>query len=148
MMSRSRTVWIVGEVRTEFDDQRFHRRDCYVLEQVGNRGRGQSIDLVELPRNYSPCQICAPGRRDEDRPVPPPNAGVQPGCTVVVLDPATGSTSEHRIAKPGEPATQGVLSAEAPLARALIGRATGDEVQYNVPRGQVRTVRVVDFRCR
>jgi len=144
-MSRSRTVWIVGEVRTEFDDQRFHRGDCYVLDQVSNRGRERAVDLADLPPNYGPCQICAPGRRHVDRPAPQPRTGVQPGCTVVVRNPATGKTSEHQIAKPGEAAAQGFVSMRSPLAQALIGRAVGDEVQYETPHGEVR-LWIVEYR--
>jgi hypothetical protein len=144
--SRSRTVWIVGEVRTEFDDQRFHRRDCYVLDQVSNRGRERSVERVELPPNYGPCQICAPGRRDADRSVPQTKAGVQPGSTVVILNPATGSTSELRLVRAGEPIAPGVLSATSPLGRALIGRAAGDEVRYETPRGESRRARIVELR--
>src|SRR3712207_1142861 len=100
-MSRSRTVWIVGEVRTEFDDQRFHRRDCYVLDQVSNRGRERSAELAELPPNYGPCQICVPGRREASLSAPQTRAGAQPGSTVVLLNPTDGSKLELRLVSAG-----------------------------------------------
>jgi Transcription elongation factor, GreA/GreB, C-term len=146
LMSRSRTVWIVGEVRTEFNDQCFHRRDCYVLDQVSNRGRECSVDLADLPPNYGPCQICAPGRRGVERPTPQPRTGVQPGCVVVIRNPATGETSEHQIAKPGTAPAQGVVSMRSPLAQALIGQMVGDEVHYQTPQGEVRHLRIVGYR--
>jgi hypothetical protein len=144
-MSTSRTVWIVGEIRTEFDDQRFHLRDCYVLDQVSNRGRERRVELDELPDNYGPCQICAPARRHVDRQSPKPRTGVQPGATVVLLNPSTGTVSEHRIGKPGERG-HGALSSEGPLGRALIGRTAGDEVRYETPRGESRVVQIVELR--
>ena len=143
MTSRSRTVWIVGEVRTEFDDQRFHRRDCYVLDQVSNRGRERSVELAELPPNYGPCQICAPGRREASSSVPSTKTGVQPGSTVVLLNPADGSTSEVRLVRAGEPIGPGVVSVQSPLGRALVGRAAGDEVRYELPRGASQRVRIM-----
>ena len=146
MTSRSRTVWIVGEVRTEFDDQRFHRRDCYVLDQVSNRGREMSVELAELPPNYGPCQICAPGRRDASRSVAQIKEGVQPGSTVVLLNPADGRTVELRLVRAGEPIAHGVVSVQSPLGRALVGRAAGDEVRYETPRGESRRLRIVALR--
>jgi transcription elongation factor GreA len=64
------------------------------------------------------------------------------GSTVVVRDQA-GAEKTWRIvsshdASPGE----GLLSAESPVAVALLGRASGDEVSVSLPRGK-RTMTVV-----
>jgi Transcription elongation factor, GreA/GreB, C-term len=64
-MRDDRSVWIVGdpEEGAKATTHRYHRGDCYVLDQVGNRGRTQKVALAELPEGYAPCQICAPGSR-------------------------------------------------------------------------------------
>lgn len=145
-MNESRSVWIVGEIRTEFHDQRFHRRDCYVLDQVSNRGRERRVDLDELPPNYGPCQICAPARLEAEHQAAKPKTGIQPGATVILMSRSTGTVSEYRIANPGEQPGAGLLSAGSPLAQALIGHTAGDEVRYETPRGESRVVQIVEFR--
>jgi hypothetical protein len=64
-MRDDRSVWIVGdpEEGAKATTHRYHRGDCYVLDQVGNGGRTQKVALAELPEGYAPCQICAPGSR-------------------------------------------------------------------------------------
>jgi transcription elongation factor GreA len=63
------------------------------------------------------------------------------GSTVVVADP-DGAEETWQIVGSSEAAPrEGKLSAESPLATALIGRGVGDSVSVSLPRGQ-RTVTV------
>lgn len=61
------------------------------------------------------------------------------GRTAQVLDESTGAVHTWTIVGPTEAdLAQGRLSAESPVARALIGRATGDAVEVQTPRGPRR----------
>jgi transcription elongation factor GreA len=64
------------------------------------------------------------------------------GATVHVVDVATGHEAAYTIVGPTEadPRT-GRISAESPVARALIGHAPGEVVKFETPRGQ-RKLRV------
>jgi transcription elongation factor GreA len=58
------------------------------------------------------------------------------GRTAEVLDQATGTTHTWTIVGPTEAnITAGRLSAESPVAQALLGRAPGDTVEVQTPRG-------------
>ena len=58
------------------------------------------------------------------------------GRTAEVLDEASGRVQTWTIVGPTEAdATQGKLSAESPVARALLGRTPGDAVEVQTPRG-------------
>jgi transcription elongation factor GreA len=58
------------------------------------------------------------------------------GRTAEVLDEASGTVHTWTIVGPTEAdAAQGRLSAESPVARALLGRASGDAVEVQTPRG-------------
>jgi transcription elongation factor GreA len=64
------------------------------------------------------------------------------GTTAHVVDQETGKSFSWTIVGPTEAdLATGRLSAESPVARALIGRAPGDEVTVETPRGD-RTYRV------
>src|SRR5687768_2326054 len=102
-MGDDRSVWIVGEPEegARAATHRYHRSDCYVLGQVGNRGRTRKLVLAALPEGYAPCQICAPGSRSPtDLSREPALGGVQPGHRVDVEDVETGQVSAYRIASP------------------------------------------------
>jgi transcription elongation factor GreA len=63
---------------------------------------------------------------------------VQLGSTVT-LDPHDGKTMEYTIVGPAEARpTEGLISNESPVGRALLGKRVGDEVQVQVPRGVLR----------
>ena len=65
------------------------------------------------------------------------------GSTVEVADEASGRTMEYTLVGATEAdLSAGLLSAESPMARALIGRRTGDDVTVPVPRGE-RKMKVV-----
>jgi transcription elongation factor GreA len=65
------------------------------------------------------------------------------GTTVTVADSGTGREATWTLVGPTEAdISAGKLSAESPVARALMGRRPGDEVSVQTPGG-VRTQRVV-----
>jgi transcription elongation factor GreA len=65
------------------------------------------------------------------------------GSTVTVADEESGREATWTLVGPTEAdISQGKLSAESPVAKALMGRKAGDEVEVHTPRG-VRRQRVV-----
>ena len=65
------------------------------------------------------------------------------GTTVTVADEQTGREATYTLVGPTEAdLSAGKLSAESPVARALMGSRAGDEIQVQTPRG-VRRQRVV-----
>ena len=65
------------------------------------------------------------------------------GSTVVVVDEESGREATYTIVGPTEAdMAAGKLSAESPVARALMGSRAGDEIQVQTPRG-VRRQRVL-----
>ena len=65
------------------------------------------------------------------------------GSTVTVADEETGREATYTLVGPTEAnLSAGKLSAESPVAKALMGRRAGDEIQVQTPRG-VRRQRVV-----
>lgn len=152
-MSTERQAWIVGSIEwgTQAGDQRFHRSDCYVLDQGPNRGDVQKVRLADLPDIFRPCGHCAPARRSKDitdfgaAPVPEP-IGVRPGHTVEVENVETGKISSIRLLRMGDTAAQGSISPRSPIAAALIGKSAGDVAEVSPPKGGSRRLRVLSFR--
>jgi transcription elongation factor GreA len=65
------------------------------------------------------------------------------GTTVTVADEESGREATYTLVGPTEADVRnGKLSAESPVAKALMGRRAGDEVEIHTPRG-VRRQRVV-----
>ena len=57
----------------------------------------------------------------------------------VKVQPSEGKAIEYTIVGPAEARpTEGLISNESPVGRALLGKRVGDEVQINVPRGVLR----------
>lgn len=70
----------------------------------------------------------------------PPSDRVMFGVTVEMEDQDTGETALYRIVGMEEAdARSGRISYSSPIGKALIGRAVGDEVRFDAPKGQ-RTV--------
>lgn len=68
--------------------------------------------------------------------LPPGRVGM--GCAVRYVDQATSATREVIVAHPSEAdAASGRVSILAPIAQALLGRATGDVVRAALPGRQV-----------
>lgn len=66
----------------------------------------------------------------------PPEDGRAMFGSHVTLEDEHGGTREYRIVGPDEAdARAGLISAESPLARALLGRREGDSVTVELPRG-------------
>jgi transcription elongation factor GreA len=68
------------------------------------------------------------------------------GAWVTLVDIDGDREIKYRIVGPGEASTEkGSISVTSPVAKALIGRTIGDEVQVHAPGG-VRTYEIVDVR--
>ena len=64
---------------------------------------------------------------------------VQIGSTVHVSEGAGKKSHQYTIVGPAEvDAKEGMISNESPVGRALLGKAVGDAVQVDAPRGVVR----------
>jgi transcription elongation factor GreA len=64
-------------------------------------------------------------------------SSVQLGSKVSVT--GDGTTTEYTIVGPAEARpTEGLISNESPVGRALLGKRVGDEVQISVPKGVLR----------
>jgi transcription elongation GreA/GreB family factor len=76
-------------------------------------------------------------------------AQVQPGSTVRVRD-ADGQEEEYTLVRRGEAdPTQGRISTQSPVGRALLGGRRGDEVEVQTPGG-IRALTIVELaapRC-
>ncbi len=59
------------------------------------------------------------------------------GCTVELLDLATDTETVYRIVGEDEAdIKQGLISFTSPIARALIGKNEGDEIEFSAPGGE------------
>jgi transcription elongation factor GreA len=68
------------------------------------------------------------------------------GAWVTLADIDSDREIKYRIVGPGEADTdKGTISVTSPVAKALIGRITGDEVKVHAPGG-TRTYEIVDVR--
>jgi transcription elongation factor GreA len=68
------------------------------------------------------------------------------GAYVTLADVDSDREIKYRIVGPSEASTEkGSISVTSPVAKALIGRVVGDEVQVHAPGG-VRTYEIVDVR--
>jgi len=77
----------------------------------------------------------------------PPSDKVIFGATVVLFDVGAGSEVRYRIVGDDEAdIASGLLSISAPIARALIGKRAGDEVEVKTPGGtKVYEIASVDY---
>jgi hypothetical protein len=134
---------------------RYHRGDCYVLDQEGNRGRTRKVVLADLPEGYGPCQICAPGSRSSTAAGDGPArgeahrpTGVQPGHRVEVEDVDTGRVSEYRIASAERPLDSGKIPSRSPLGAALVGNPARSMVEFTPTQGGIPETPDLAFRAR
>ncbi len=73
------------------------------------------------------------------------NAGI--GSTVAYRDAASGKETEVTLVHALEAdLSAGKLSAESPIGRALLGAMKGDEVSFDTPRGDRKTLEVLAVR--
>ena len=68
------------------------------------------------------------------------------GSTVVILDEKTGQETTYRIVGEDEADIKsGLISYTSPIARALIGKSEGDEIEFQAPDG-LKTFEVLEVR--
>ena len=68
------------------------------------------------------------------------------GSTVVILDEKTGKETTYRIVGEDEADIKsGLISYTSPIARALIGKSEGDEIEFQAPDG-LKTFEVLEVR--
>ena len=68
------------------------------------------------------------------------------GSTVVILDEKTGKETTYRIVGEDEADIKsGLISYTSPIARALIGKSEGDEIEFQAPDG-IKTFEVLEVR--
>lgn len=85
-----------------------------IAEIEGKLGTAQVIDVTKLPQTGK----------------------VVFGCTVELADVETGDEMKYQIVGDDEADTKaGMISVNSPIARALIGKEEGDEVEVQVPGG-------------
>ena len=77
---------------------------------------------------------------------PPDDARVHFGCWVKLEDDDTGEAHVYRIVGPDETnAELGYISAESPMALALLGKALDDEIVVSRPNGDLNAT-IVEIR--
>jgi transcription elongation factor GreA len=67
------------------------------------------------------------------------------GCTVTVAEEGEGPESFRIVGSAEADPTQGSISNESPLGRALIGKRVGDSARIRTPDGSSLTFRVLDI---
>lgn len=112
---------------SRFDLERLER----LLDRVGGGGNldllRQELDRAEV---VEPCDV-------------PPDV-VTMNSRVRVRDEATGEESELQLVFPAAAdAEQGAVSILAPIGSALLGLRVGAEIEWPVPEGRARRIRVV-----
>lgn len=95
-----------------------------IAEIEGKLGSAQIIDVAKLPQTGK----------------------VVFGCTVELSDVETGEELKYQIVGDDESDTKaGMISVNSPIARALIGKEEGDEVEVQVPGG-LRELEIVSVQ--
>lgn len=95
-----------------------------IAEIEGKLGNAQIIDVAKLPQTGK----------------------IVFGCTVELSDVETGEELKYQIVGDDESDTKaGMISVNSPIARALIGKEEGDEVEVQVPGG-LRELEIVSVQ--
>ena len=96
--------------------------------------------IKDLEDKLSRAEIIDPARLSGNR--------VRFGATVSLSNVETSETSTYQIVGADEASIEeGTISVSAPLARALIGKETGDEISVTLPGGR-RTYEITDVTFR
>lgn len=156
VMSDEREVWIVGDPGGTSPEDRpsVPRWRLLRARSTAEPRPGQEGSAVAAPEEYGPCLICGPGSRSlggaaarsarhDDSPEDP-STGVQLGYTVDIEDVDTGKPSAVRLVSAQRQRQSGDITTTSPLGMALLGKEVGAVVEFNVPRGGQRKVRIVD----
>lgn len=75
--------------------------------------------------------------------------GIYVGCVVAVRFLPQGPERSYLLVADGEPSSpeQGVISANTPLARSLLGRKAGEIVEFSAPRGVRKRIKIKLVIC-
>jgi transcription elongation factor GreA len=65
------------------------------------------------------------------------------GTTVQVEDISSGFSRAHRLIGDYEELRPGHVSASSPVGQGLMGRSVGDEIEVELPGGEIRTFRIL-----
>jgi len=96
--------------------------------------------IKDLEDKLSRAEVIDPARLSGSR--------VRFGATVSLSNVETSETSTYQIVGADEASIEeGTISVSAPLARALIGKETGDEISVTLPGGR-RTYEITDVTFR
>ena len=118
------------------------RAELARLREEGDRAEAQMADALRRRAALVEATLATLTVLSSDA---APEGRVAFGTWVTVEDPA-GARTTWRIVGPDEAdAAHGLLSAAAPVARALLGREEGEEVEVVRPGGPV-TLRVIEVR--
>ncbi len=122
----ARATWLAGEPDTAGSADEGHARGAAELAQLHSI-LGQAITTEELP---------------------PEQPGVVELGDEVTVEFADGETERFLLVDPVEaPLDQLRISVESPLARALLGRPVGEEVEVKAPGGRYRCRILATRRC-
>jgi transcription elongation factor GreB len=117
-------------LRAELARLRSERAAAGALEGPGRAARTSELDrrIEWVDRTLAALTVLGPDAAPE---------GVVAFATWVTVEDEAGAVTRWRIVGPDEAdPRRGLLSAHAPVARALLGRATGDAVEVDRPSGR------------
>jgi hypothetical protein len=142
---------LVAKAPTPSGWSRFHRdAGCPGLRkgEVTHGAEYVAVELADLPDKVLPCQFecCFPGyetaadltARVHSRPVSRPVTGIRVGQEVEYRELGESETKRWRIVPGAANPDEGELSANTPIARALIGREPGEVVDIALPSRVMR----------
>lgn len=67
------------------------------------------------------------------------------GSTVHITDDSGSPRSYQVVSKHSAKPSEGLISDESPLGRALMGRSAGESVEYSTPAGQKKSVKILSI---
>jgi transcription elongation factor GreA len=132
--------------RLEGDARREMARRIQIARELGDLSENAEYHIAKEDQAHLETKILRLTERLRNARVvaAPVNSDVVAfGSTVTVADEASGREATWTLVGPTEAdISNGKLSAESPVAKALMGRREGDEIEVQTPRG-VRRQRVV-----
>ena len=133
-VERPAVITAIAEARAQGDITENAEYDAARERQSFIEGR-----IIELEGKLSNCQIIDPARLDDD-------GRVVFGTTVELMDTAGSETVSYQIVGEDEAdIKQGKISYSSPIAKALIGKYSGDVAEVRTPGG-VKEFEIVDVK--
>ena len=133
-VERPAVITAIAEARAQGDITENAEYDAARERQSFIEGR-----IIELEGKLSNCQIIDPARLDDD-------GRVVFGTTVELMDTAGSETVSYQIVGEDEAdIKQGKISYSSPIAKALIGKYSGDVAEVRTPGG-VKDFEIVDVK--